>query len=245
MNWMLILVIALWAFYIVRGYKKGMLRMLYSLVSWIVILVISVWATPYVSDFLTENTAIESKIYEKSYEKLHEMVNGSTQNNDNSDKSSASDTTNKNNINQEILAVLGIEIPEELADAVMGDTNIADSVLETTGLYEQISKQITEWAMRGISFIICILIAVIASHILYSMIKIVEDVPVIGTLNRILGIIVASIKCLFVVWTCFAIIAMNGATETGIILTSYIYESEFLIFLYENNLILNILFSIL
>ncbi|MDY2589338.1 MAG: CvpA family protein [Agathobacter sp.] len=243
MNWMLILVIALWAFYIVRGYKKGMLRMLYSLVSWIVILVISVWATPYVSDFLTENTAIESKIYEKSYEKLHEMVNGSAQNkpnNENSDKKS-----NKNSINQEILAVLGIEIPEELADAVMGDTNIADSVLETTGLYEQISKQITEWAMRGISFIICILIAVIASHILYSMIKIVEDVPVIGTLNRILGIIVASIKCLFVVWTCFAIIAMNGATETGIILTSYIYESEFLIFLYENNLILNILFSIL
>lgn len=237
MNWMLILVIALWAFYIVRGYKKGMLRMLYSLVSWIVILVISVWATPYVSDFLTENTAIESKIYEKSYEKLHEMVNGSAQNKQNNENS------DKNNINQEILAVLGIEIPEELADAVMGDTNIADSVLETTGLYEQISKQITEWAMRGISFIICIIIAVIASHILYSMIKIVEDVPVIGTLNRILGIIVASIKCLFVVWTCFAIIAMNGATETGIILTSYIYESEFLIFLYENNLILNILFS--
>ena len=90
-------------------------------------------------------------------EKLHEMVNGSAQNkpnNENSDKKS-----NKNSINQEILAVLGIEIPEELADAVMGDTNIADSVLETTGLYEQISKQITEWAMRGISFIICILIA--------------------------------------------------------------------------------------
>ena len=222
MNWMLILVIALWAFYIVRGYKKGMLRKLYSLVSWNEILAIAVWATPYVSEFLTENTAIETKIYEKSYEKLHEMVNGSAQNKQNNENS------DKNNINQEILAVLGLEIPEELADVVMGDTNIADSVLETTGLYEQISKQITEWAMRGISFIICILITVIASHILYSMIKIVEDVPVIGTLNRILGIIVASIKCLFVVWTCFAIIAMNGATETGIILTSYIYESEFL-----------------
>lgn len=239
MNWMLILVIALWAFYIVRGYKKGMLRMLYSLVSWIVILAIAVWATPYVSEFLTENTAIETKIYEKSYEKLHEMVNGSAQNKQNNENS------DKNNINQEILAVLGLEIPEELADVVMGDTNIADSVLETTGLYEQISKQITEWAMRGISFIICILITVIASHILYSMIKIVEDVPVIGTLNRILGIIVASIKCLFVVWTCFAIIAMNGATETGIILTSYIYESEFLNFLFENNLILNIFLLIL
>lgn len=233
MNWLLILVIALWAFYIVRGYKKGLLRMLFSLVSWLVILIIVTIATPHVSDFLKEKTTIEADIEQKSHEKLSEMVQEVNEDN--------KDEINPNEDNKETLDILGLKLPDKFVDSIFGEDNIANEFLENSGIYEKLSKQISGWALTGIAFVLSLLIVIIASHLLYNLIKIVEDVPVIGTVNRILGICLGSIKGLIIVWTVFAIVAMNAASKVGLMLISYIYESTFLSLLYENNIVLTIL----
>ena len=140
---------------------------------------------------------------------------------------------------------LGLKIPEELLDSIAGDNNLADSFFESTGLYEQAATEITAFAMKGISFILCLIVAVIISRIIYGMISIVEAAPVVGTLNRLLGIIIGSVKGLFIVWTVFAIVAMNAMTQAGMMMSDYIYESPFLKWIYENNFVLTILLRFL
>ena len=277
MNWLLIVVVVLWAFYIVRGYKKGMLKMLYSLVSWIVILILVTMATPYMTEFLTANTSIEQNIHKTCKEKLKKLVTGDNaatdadmapgtdQDSDSSSNSSAnsgsdsssnssansgSDSSSNSNTditksNKALLDALGLKIPEELLDSIAGDNNLADSFFESTGLYEQAATEITAFAMKGISFILCLIVAVIISRIIYGMISIVEAAPVVGTLNRLLGIIIGSVKGLFIVWTVFAIVAMNAMTQAGMMMSDYIYESPFLQWIYENNFVLTILLRFL
>lgn len=43
MNWLLIAVICIIAWNVVRGYTRGVLRMVYSLAAWIVMLAASTW----------------------------------------------------------------------------------------------------------------------------------------------------------------------------------------------------------
>ena len=62
MNWLLIAVICIIAWNVVRGYTRGVLRMVYSLAAWIVMLAASTMAAPYVRDQILSKTGIEPVI---------------------------------------------------------------------------------------------------------------------------------------------------------------------------------------
>ena len=62
MNWLLIAVICIIAWNVVRGYTRGVLRMVYSLAAWIVMLAASTVAAPYVRDHILSQTGIEPVI---------------------------------------------------------------------------------------------------------------------------------------------------------------------------------------
>ena len=62
MNWLLIAVICIIAWNVVRGYTRGVLRMVYSLAAWVVMLTASTMAAPYVRDYILSQTGIEPVI---------------------------------------------------------------------------------------------------------------------------------------------------------------------------------------
>ena len=63
MNWLLIVVICIIAWNAVRGYTRGLLRIVYSLAACILMLTASSMAAPYVRDNILSQTGIESVIY--------------------------------------------------------------------------------------------------------------------------------------------------------------------------------------
>ena len=62
MNWLLILVVLLVAGNIVWGFFRGFLRVVYSMAAWILILFFVTFATPYVADWMTEHTGLDTRI---------------------------------------------------------------------------------------------------------------------------------------------------------------------------------------
>ena len=62
MNWLLIVVICIIAWNAVRGYTRGLLRVVYSLAACILMLTASTMAAPYVRDNILSQTGIESVI---------------------------------------------------------------------------------------------------------------------------------------------------------------------------------------
>lgn len=230
MNWLLILVILLLAWNIVKGFNKGLLRSVYSVVALVAIVVIAVIATPHARDFISSHTSIEKNIEKKSHEKISDFVVG--------------DDNNKES-NGELLREMGINIPDELADKLFESNSIADRLMEESGIYDEISEKIASLAMSGISFVLIILILVIAFHLLYQILVVIEEAPVIGLLNKIAGVGIGVIKGLIIVWVVYAVIAMNSTSEIGSYLIATTNTSPFLSLLYENNLVLILLMNFL
>lgn len=229
MNWVLILTVILIAWNIVRGYSHGILRMIYSLIAWILILVIVSWATPHVSAYLSQHTSIEADIQERCRDQLGNIV----------EKQGAQSS------NSELLQAMGIKLPDAVVDTLFGKDNLADSLLETTGMYDLVSHKLSELALTGISFVLVLIAVTIIFHLILQLIKVVEKLPVINGANRLLGAAGGLIKGIVLIWIIFAIVALNSTNGLGATIISYIYESKFLQVIYENNIILVILLSFL
>lgn len=241
MNWLLIIVILVLAGNIVWGFSKGFLRVIYSMLAWIAILVFVTWATPYVANVLTEKTNIDNRIESNLDERLHELVIGDT----NGQKEDREPDAQNPGQGKKNYRDLQMKLPDAVTNKLFDTNKIADQILEGSGAYDVVAGRATDLAMRVISFVLVLLIAVISFHLLSVVLKVVEKLPLIGGINRLLGLFAGLVKGILIIWLAFAIIAMAGTTDIGIALISYIYESPLLIWVYENNFVLTLLMTFL
>lgn len=241
MNWLLIIVILVLAGNIVWGFSRGFLRVIYSMLAWIAILVFVTWATPYVANVLTEKTNIDNRIESNLDEKLHELVIGDT----NGQKEDCEPDAQNPGPGKKNYRDLQMKLPDAVTNKLFDTNKIADQILEGSGAYDVVAGRATDLVMRVISFVLVLLIAVISFHLLSVVLKVVEKLPLIGGINRLLGLFAGLVKGILIIWLAFAIIAMAGTTDIGIALISYIYESPLLIWVYENNFVLTLLMTFL
>ena len=241
MNWLLIIVILVLAGNIVWGFSRGFLRVIYSMLAWIAILVFVTWATPYVANVLTEKTNIDNRIESNLDERLHELVIGDT----NGQKEDREPDAQNPGQGKKNYRDLQMKLPDAVTNKLFDTNKIADQILEGSGAYDAVAGRATDLAMRVISFVLVLLIAVISFHLLSVVLKVVEKLPLIGGINRLLGLFAGLVKGILIIWLAFAIIAMAGTTDIGIALISYIYESPLLIWVYENNFVLTLLMTFL
>lgn len=241
MNWLLIIVILVLAGNIVWGFSRGFLRVIYSMLAWIAILVFVTWATPYVANVLTEKTNIDNRIETNLDEKLHELVIGDT----NGQKEDREPDTQNPEQGKKNYRDLQMKLPDAVTNKLFDTNKIADQILEGSGAYDVVAGRATDLVMRVISFVLVLLITVISFHLLSVVLKVVEKLPLIGGINRLLGLFAGLVKGILIIWLAFAIIAMAGTTDIGVALISYIYESPLLIWAYENNLVLTLLMTFL
>ena len=241
MNWLLIIVILVLAGNIVWGFSRGFLRVIYSMLAWIAILVFVTWATPYVANVLTEKTNIDNRIETNLDEKLHELVIGDT----NGQKEEREPDAQNPGQGKKNYRDLQMKLPDAVTNKLFDTNKIADQILEGSGAYDVVAGRATDLVMRVISFVLVLLITVISFHLLSVVLKVVEKLPLIGGINRLLGLFAGLVKGILIIWLAFAIIAMAGTTDIGIALISYIYESPLLIWVYENNFVLTLLMTFL
>ena len=204
MNWLLIVVICIIAWNAVRGYTRGLLRIVYSLAACILMLTASSMAAPYVRDNILSQTGIESVIY--------------------------------SNIEKQI-AVQG--------QKTTGDFDMANILLQQSGAYDSISMQLTNAIMTGLSFFIVIFLLGIVEYFVRRLIRKIERVPVISTVNRVAGFGVGFIKGIVIVWLLLALISLLATSEAGQAMTVYINDSLMLKYLYENNPVIKLIENIL
>ena len=231
MNWLLIIVVLILAFSMIRGYKKGFLRMLYAMVSWIVMFFLVSWATPYVNTYLKDNTMLYQKIAEYCERSIQEKA-----------QSSLTDQT-QNFIDEQTGQVkdLGVALPDTVMNEIAKKTaEAAGDIVESSGIYQQIAYSLADFILNGISFFLTLGTAMIILHILSRMVGVVSRIPVIRGVNRYLGMGVGAIFGMVVVWIAFYLIALCGTSETGKMLIAYIYENSFLTYIYEHNFIITL-----
>lgn len=237
MNWVLILVIAILAGYTIAGYTKGFLKIVYSLISWILILVIVTWASPQIENYLKNNTDIYEKVVEHCEENIREKTLRQLEEKDGEEASALTELTDN-----ELFAKLMDRLPSETIEKLMGEaSDAADRFLEEQGVYSTLAVSTADLIMKGISYIIALIIGCIASVLIQKALGFISNLPLIGFANSICGLAAGAVNGLIFVWVLFCFVALMSTTNLGSTIISYIYANDFLIWLYEKNILVSIL----
>ena len=236
MNWLLIIIVLLLALCVVNGYRKGFLRMMYSMVSWVIMFALVTWATPYINTFLRakqieqEAAAVPGEAADETQPAAGQQAEGVEQNN-----GQPADLTK-----------LGVKLPDSVMNNISEKTaDLAGEALDASGIYAQVSVGMADFILNGISFFIAFAVGMIVLHFFSGILGIVSRIPIIRGINKYLGTVAGAIYGFVVVWIAFYVIALCSTSEVGGALISYIYESPFLTYIYENNLIVALIMMFL
>lgn len=228
MNWVLIVVLATLALSVASGWRKGFLRIVYSLISWAVVLIFVSWSTPYLRDYLMEHTPLYEAIERQCEETIRQAAG----------REALQEPRDAVEAGAE-LARLGIVLPEAVAEDIFKNiTDAADAFLAESGFYGAVSKEIAYFAVEGIAYLAALTGAWLLVQVISQVLGIVSHIPVISGLNRFLGLFAGGLYGLILVWIAFYIAALCSASGPGAAVIGEIRQSAFLTFLYERNLLL-------
>lgn len=244
MNWLLIVVAVIVIGNMLWGLNKGFFRVIYSMVAGILILALAVGGTPFLAGWLTDNTTVDTKIEQGCKERLEKLMEGDSGDKESETKEKKAKSKDKASQETE-LEKLQEKIPEKWLEQLLDPNELADDYLEKHGVYDTLAARASELAVRGIAFLILLIVVSIVSGTLASVFDLVTRLPLIEDANRLLGLAAGLIKGILWVWLAFAVIALGSATEIGMTLIKTIYESQILTWVYENNILLILLMKFL
>lgn len=228
MNWLFFIVLILFALCIFRGYKRGLLRIVYSMVSWIIIFAIVSWATPFIHTYLKTNTSIYTAIAENVEEQLKQAAN----------EKSLPETADY----AQQLESIGISLPAPLMDELISfAADSTDQFMQESGLYSQVALSLADFAVKGLSSLIAWVFAGLIVSIVSQFLGIVSKIPIVRGINRYLGAAAGILYGLLIVWTSFCVIALCGASKFGLQMITFIQENQLLTALYNHNPVLAVL----
>ena len=130
MNWVLLLVLLILGYNIIRGYRKGFLRIVYSLVSWVIVLTFVTVTTPYINTYLMEYTTLYEQIEKQCSEQIKKSV-----------EEKQKSVQSENSLDNQELSQFGIMLPDSVVNDIFDKTgNVAGEIMAQSGLYDEIAK---------------------------------------------------------------------------------------------------------
>ncbi len=244
-----------------EGYKKGFLRIAFSLASWLIAIVLVITINPYVTGALERYTGIDETIEarvedylrEKEKKALYgdEEAEGETEEDVKEDKPAEKreEKQKEKGISEEdyesLISEDVLELPAVVVDFLRdGVVKSVDDMVEESGIYTSVATGIAHFILQGIAFLITWIIVWAILGIAEESLKIVSHIPVLGRVNKTLGLFMGALKVLLLVWLFFYIISLCCTTEFGKLCIAQIKASAVLTWLYENNLLLELVISL-
>lgn len=94
--------------------------------------------------------------------------------------------------------------------------------------------------LNVVSFLVAFILVQLALRMVIAALDILSQAPVLGTVNRVAGLLLGLLQMLFLLWLFFMAVSAASATETGLYLMSMIQESRLLGYLYDSNFFMRI-----
>lgn len=134
-----------------------------------------------------------------------------------------------------------LPIPEALRD-LLQDYNNDEGYrsLGVTSFADYLVHFLATVILNVIAFVAAVILVQILLHLVIGALDILAHIPLIGGLNRLLGLILGLVQALFFLWLFFLILSMTSATQWGSQLMDMVQSSQALSALYDSNLFLEI-----
>ena len=197
------------------GYKNGLTKSLIKIVSFIIAIIIAAIFFKPVSNFVIEKTEIDDNIKQAVVNLVIKDVE---------EEGKVKEDTN---------------LPKAMVDYI--NESVENTIKDTkTNIVNKSAEKIAETAINVGTAIILFIIARIILLVITALTDILTDLPVIKQLDKTGGVLYGIIKALLIIFVVFALISLiSPALEKTEIIKS-INQSFIGSFLYNNNILLNI-----
>lgn len=203
-NWVLILVVLIFIFYALRGYKEGFVRTVFGMFSFIIALAVASVLGPDLAKIIKANDKVIPYITQKT------------------------DTEN-------------ITLPKVIMESLTNQENAEKyKELAVDKAEDYMRVQLALWVINSLCFVLVFTITFVILWYICLTLNIISKLPVLNGLNRISGVIAGVLRGFITIWMWCIVLTIFSTSRPGQAIFSYINQNEFLEFIYNNNLLLEI-----
>lgn len=220
-------VIAILAIMTFVGYKRGLIKTVFSLLSVVIVLAVVTILTP-TAGVLIRETPIYSYIQEKTQDYVYECIGDGFKENS---MAGIGAGEQKKVIEQ-------LPLPQNIKDTLLeNNTEEGYKALAVTNFVDYIVYSITDRIIDSIVFIILFAVVGCAVKLAVRFLDIISKLPVLNFLNKSGGAVFGFAEALILLWIACMIITAFGATNWGQQLLAEINNNVLLSIIYNSNVI--------
>lgn len=220
---------------ILIGYKRGMIKTVFSICSVIVAIFLAIWISPYIANWMQKNESIMNFFIEKTNNimELEEV------------DLSASDLT----------WIEALPLPESIQKSVKDtieslliEDNSSEDVISKNELSskqkkldQSLRKHFAIFMIKAVAFVISFFVCCIFLYIISKVLNLISYLPIVHQVNQLLGLVCGLIQGFLVLWILCIVLTPFSGTEFGLQIMKEVSENSFLSFIYNNNLLLKLI----
>jgi len=202
----------------IHGYKKGFLRIAITLVGLVVITMVVTKIAPYVSNYLIEKTS--------AYESVKNRVADSFSD----DSINIEETDNQD----QIMETYGL--PDVIAGAIIENSKDVSTEDESENAFQEYaSEYLSKMIIRAGTFIGLVAILWAAMTILLFTADILGKIPVLRTLNKLMGLGCGALVGVLVIWLLFLVVIAFIGGDLSKDMMMCVKENRLLSYLFNTN----------
>lgn len=207
---------------VLYGHYRGFLRIAVSMVALVVTLVIVRMGTPYMTDFLMQNTGIHAAV----------------------ERGLLSVTGVGDVAAEEVqlpagqrLLIEHLNLPEPMKEVLIeNNNNEVYRLLGVDAFMDYIGAYLTNMVLNVVCSIVLFLVVYIGIRLIMRWLDLLARLPILSGMNQIAGALLGGVQGLLVIWVLCLIVTVCSTTVWGTAVLAQIEASPWLLFLYKNNI---------
>ena len=229
MNLLVLGILAFILLLVFRGYRKGFFKSAASAIGIVLAVLLTAILYPGVNKLLCQYTVLDDVIEQKIIEKfeLPEETKTATR-------------------NEEIDTIENLDLPDNVKGWLIANCN-GETFLESgvDNVCSYIAKSLTAMVMRGISYVLTLLVLLLLLHILIMVLDVANYIPIVKSINKDGGAIFGAGQGILIVWIFMGIVTLLSTFSWAYQVMQMIDESPLLAWLYKKDIFLKIIVDIL
>ena len=229
MNLLVLGILAFILLLVFRGYRKGFFKSAASAIGIVLAVLLTAILYPGVNKLLCQYTVLDDVIEQKIIEKfeLPEETKTATR-------------------NEEIDTIENLDLPDNVKGWLIANCN-GETFLESgvNNVCSYIAKSLTAMVMRGISYVLTLLVLLLLLHILIMVLDVANYIPIVKSINKAGGAIFGAGQGILIVWIFMGIVTLLSTFSWAYQVIQMIDESPLLAWLYKKDIFLKIIVDIL
>jgi len=229
MNLLVLGILAFILLLVFRGYRKGFFKSAASAIGIVLAVLLTAILYPGVNKLLCQYTVLDDVIEQKIIEKF-ELPEG----------------TKTATRNEEIDTIENLDLPDNVKGWLIANCN-GETFLESgvDNVCSYIAKSLTAMVMRGISYVLTLLVLLLLLHILIMVLDVANYIPIVKSINKAGGAIFGAGQGILIVWIFMGIVTLLSTFSWAYQVIQMIDESPLLAWLYKKDIFLKIIVDIL